>query len=208
MFSVKNIHHASGLILLLFIVAHLFNHLMALSGPEIHIQTMQSLRQVYRHPLAEWLIFLAALSQVITGLKLVFTASSEPDSRWELWQRRSGLYLAFFLLIHLSAVLVGRWILQVDTNFWFGVQGLNRFPHVLFFGPYYSLAILAFFTHLACIHARKMKTTIMGLSSGTQAKTILFLGILMAFFVLWGATNGFTGYELPDSPDPGNTSVR
>lgn len=197
MHTIYKIHRFSGILLLVFIVAHLTNHVYSITGPEKHIAVMQSLRKIYRIPVIEITLVLAAALQVLSGLKLVFNAAAPPMSPWELWQRRSGLYLAFFLLIHLSAVFAGRWVMEADTNFWFGVQGLNSFPLVLFFGPYYSLAILAFFTHLACIHARKMKITVLGLSPATQAKGMLAAGLIVTFLILWGATNGFTGYEIP-----------
>jgi hypothetical protein len=40
--------------------------------------------------------------------------------------------MALFLIIHVSAVLTGRFILHLDTNFYFGVAGINNFPFSLF----------------------------------------------------------------------------
>jgi hypothetical protein len=102
-----------------------------------------------------------------------------------------------FFLIHLSAVLGGRFILKLDTNFYFGVAGLNTFPFNLFFVPYYGLAIVSFFGHLAAIHHKKMQKTVLGISPNTQSKAILAFGIGLTFIIFYGLTNEFKGVEIP-----------
>ncbi|MCB1201925.1 MAG: hypothetical protein KDK41_14850 [Leptospiraceae bacterium] len=112
----------------------------------------------------------------------------------QIW---SGLYLAIFFLIHLSAVLAGRIILKLDTNFYFGVAGLNAFPFNLFFIPYYTLAILSFFAHIAALHNRKMSLKILGLTPQMQSIVIFLFGFLFSIFILFGLTNEFTGVQIP-----------
>jgi ABC-type sulfate transport system permease component len=63
--------------------------------------------------------------------------------------------LALFLLIHVSALLFGRAVLDLDTNVHFAAAGLQAWPYSLFFVPYYFLAVLAVFTHLGCALARR-----------------------------------------------------
>jgi len=108
------------------------------------------------------------------------------------------LYLAFFLAMHVGAVLTGRYILNLDTNIYFGVAGLNTFPFYLFFVPYYGLAIIAFFGHIASIHYQKMKKAVFGITVEQQSKFILIKGIIVAVIILYGLTNGFTGMEIPE----------
>ena len=100
-------------------------------------------------------------------------------------------------MIHLSAVLVGRYFLSLDTNFYFGVAGLNSFPLNLFFIPYYGLAILSFFGHIAAIHNKKMKYKILHLTPEQQSKTILILGIFVTLIIFYGLTNHFKGVTIP-----------
>ena len=57
---------------------------------------------------------------------------------------------AFFLLLHVGAVLYGRTVLNLDTNFYFAAAGFHVPPNQFFFAPYYFLAVLALFTHLGC----------------------------------------------------------
>ena len=105
--------------------------------------------------------------------------------------------MVFFFLNHLSAVFVGRVFLKLDTNFYFGVAGLNSFPTNLFFIPYYALAIISFFGHIAAIHNKKMKINIFSLEINTQSKIILIFGILLTIIIFYGLTNHFEGVVIP-----------
>ena len=93
----------------------------------------------------------------------------------------------------------GRTILDLDTNLYFGVAGLNTFPLNLFFIPYYSLAILSFFGHVAAIHQQKMRHHVLGWSPTQQSRLILFLGVMATGTILYGLTSGFTGMEIPEA---------
>jgi len=105
--------------------------------------------------------------------------------------------MAVFFLIHVGAVMGGRYILELDTNFYFGAVGLNTFPFTLFFLPYYSLAILSFFGHISSIHYQKMKGTIVGVSVEQQSLFILVIGTILTMVIFYGLTNGFGGIEFP-----------
>jgi len=193
----KRVHYFSGLFITAFIGLHLFNHLMALSGPERHISIMESLRLVYRNPVVELTLLLAVVVQVISGLRLMVKRWQKSTSFFERLQLWSGLYMAFFLLFHVAAVCVGRMVLDLDTNIYFGAAGLNAFPACLFFIPYYSLAILAFFGHVAAIHTLKMKNCIGDLRARRQGKVILLMGFIVTVLCFYGLTNGFVGMDIP-----------
>lgn len=195
----KRIHFVSGVVLTAFVGLHLFNHFMSLWGAESHILWMEKLRPIYRNPLAEALLLLAVVLQVITGLRAFFTKRKESRTFFQRLQLGSGLYLAFFFLIHVSAVMAGRFVLDLDTNIYFGVAGLNSFPLNLFFGPYYFLAILSFFAHLSAIHAKKMGRTILGISPKKQASFMLILGFLLAVLLFLGLTGNFRGIPIPEA---------
>jgi len=109
----------------------------------------------------------------------------------------SCLYLAIFFIIHLTAVFGGRLFLHLDTNFYFGVAGLNSFPFNLFFIPYYGLAIISFFGHVASIHNQKMKYNILSVTPKQQSRAILITGILLTIVVFYGLTNHFKGVVIP-----------
>ena len=195
--TINTIHYLSGLIITLFVGLHLFNHTLSILGAERHIEVMITLRIFYRNIFVEIILLIAVLVQIISGLKLFKTnrkLATTPFEKLHIW---TGLYLAIFFVIHLSAVLSGRHFLHLDTNFYFGVAGLNSFPINLFFIPYYGLAILSFFGHIASIHNKKMKYSISGLSPNKQSILILTFGFIITIGIFFGLTNQFKGVVIP-----------
>lgn len=195
--QIKKIHHLSGIIITLFVGVHLFNHIWSIYGIEAHIQMMRILRQFYRNTFIETILLLAVMFQIYSGLKLVRGKKQKLSSFLEKLQIWSGLYLAFFLLIHVSAVLLGRYLLGLDTNFYFGAAGINSFPLNMFFIPYYGLAILSFFSHIAAIHAQKIKINILKITPTQQSCSIIIMGLFITICVFYGLTQGFRGIDLP-----------
>lgn len=195
--TIKNLHYISGLTITIFVVLHLFNHVVSIFGAQDHIETMNTLRIFYRNIFVETILLSAVLLQIISGLKLFRTNRKLVSSKFDQLQLWSGLYLSVFFIIHLSAVLSGRLFLKLDTNFYFGVAGLNSFPFNLFFIPYYGLAILSFFGHIASIHNKKMKRTILGLSPKKQSTAILIFGFILTIVIFYGLTNHFNGVTIP-----------
>ena len=199
--NIKRLHYISGLIISIFIALHLFNHAYSISGAEAHIRLMNSLRPLYRNVFSESILLIAVAVQIVSGLKL-FNASRKTASigfeKLHVW---TGFYMAVFLVIHLSAVFVGRLLLYLDTNFYFGVAGLNTFPLNLFFIPYYALAIISFFGHIAAVHHKKMRSDLLGLSPSGQALIILGCGIVLTVFIFYGLTDHFKGVEIPADYD-------
>lgn len=194
---IKKLHYFTGLTITVFVALHLFNHLISIWGIDKHIELMASLRLFYRNLFVEIILLTAVVIQIVSGLKLFFVSRKEAVSTMDKLHVWSGLYLAFFLVIHVSAVLVGRFILHLDTNFYFGAAGINSFPVNLFFIPYYVLAIISFFGHIAAIHAKKMKRKVLKVSPERQAYIILIVGITLTFCVFYGVTDHFNGITLP-----------
>ena len=58
--------------------------------------------------------------------------------------------LAFFLIAHVSAVLFGRVVLGLDTNFYFAAAGFHGPMFPFFFAPFYFMGLVALFTHIGC----------------------------------------------------------
>ncbi len=195
--GIKKKHFLSGVTISIFVVLHLVNHVGSIFGADRHIEMMNVFRQVYRNRFVEIILILAVLVQIISGLKLFMPSRKTANFNWDKLHIWTGLYLAFFFIIHLSAVLCGRFFLHLDTNFYFGVAGLNSFPFNLFFIPYYGLAILSFFGHIASIHRKKMKQSVLGLAPDKQSIAILSLGFLITILIFYGLTNHFNGVIIP-----------
>lgn len=185
----KKIHYISGITLSFFIAIHLLNHLVSLiGGPQMHIEWMNTFRKVYRTPLVETVLLLAVGFQVITGLRLLLV-KREKNLAQKI-QVYSGLYLSFFLIVHVAAVISGRYIEHLDTNFYYAGVGLNTFPGAYIFIPYYFLSVVAISLHVASLHYLKTNSKI-------AAQLIGGTGILAAVLIIIGFTNGFQWYAMP-----------
>jgi hypothetical protein len=187
----KKAHYFSGIIICFFVAFHLLNHAFAIAGLEKHLSVMETFRLVYRNRVVETFLLLAVVLQIFSGLKLAIQARKMASGFFEKLHVYSGLYLAFFLLIHVSAVLSARLIFDLDSNTYFGAAALNHFPEVLFFLPYYVLAVLSFFAHIACIHYKKT-------TSRWQSISIIVIGCFTALFLMYALTNRFQGFEIPE----------
>jgi hypothetical protein len=151
----RKLHRVGAVVLALFVLAHLANHLAALGGIAAHLRFMEAARVVYRQPVVETLLLFGFVVQAGSGLGLLVSGWTRRRG-WLAWlQAGSGAYLALFLLIHVPAVLFGRAVLDLDTNVHFAAAGLQVWPYSLFFVPYYFLAVLAVSTHLGCALARR-----------------------------------------------------
>jgi len=194
---INRIHYLSGVIICSFTGIHLFNHLYSIFGVDKHITMMNELRLFYRNIYVETVLLWAVTAQIISGISLFIQKKRLANSFYEKLQIWSGLYLAVFFVIHVGAVMVGRVVLQLDTNFYFGAAGINAFPFNLFFIPYYTLAILSFFAHIASIHAQKMKIRILRITPSIQSFIIICIGTVVMMIVFYGLTNKFSGVSIP-----------
>ena len=144
------LHRSSAFLLFAFICVHVINHLVVVFGIQAHIDFMEIARIVYRTPIVEGLLLFCAAFQVASGLWLVTNSWRDLRGVVAWLQVLSGLYIAFFLLIHVTAVLVGRAILGLDTNFYFAAAGIHVPPNQWFFVPYYFLSLIALSAHIGC----------------------------------------------------------
>lgn len=148
--TLRKLHGISALLLTAYALVHIANHLAGLGGVEAHIQFMQAFRQIYRLPVVEAVLLVAVVFQIVSGLVFVARGWKQRQGFMPWLQAASGAYLAFFFLNHVGAVLLGRTVLQLDTNFYFAAAGFDVPPFQFFFAPYYFLGVLALFTHLGC----------------------------------------------------------
>ena len=148
--KLRDLHRASAFVIVAFTVLHIANHLASLTGVGTHMAFMEAARPFYRHWVIESVLLFCVAFQVASGLKLFMRGWRQRKGFIPWLQAASGAYLAFFLIIHVGAVLYGRSALQLDTNFYFAAAGFHVPPYQLFFAPYYFLAVVASFTHVAC----------------------------------------------------------
>ena len=142
----KTIHRSSALLLGLFVLSHLAVHLTAVFGATYHVAALKFVQSAYRHPIAEFVLVIAILTQVITGARRL--RFKEIDG-WARLQVISGCYLLVFLLVHTSAAISTHHLFGLETDFYWAAGSLHFSPIKYGFAIYYFAAVLAFFVHLA-----------------------------------------------------------
>ena len=190
-------HRISASFLGLFILFHLGNHLFILNGIESHIAIMKILRTVYRSTLVECVLIICVLFQVCSGIYFVWKRWGQRVGLLEKSQAASGIYLAFFLINHVGAVLVGRIYLNTDTNIYFGIAGMHDIKLKYFFTPYYFLALVALFVHLStAMHWLTRKRLALSQRNYLAWFTII-LGGLLSLILMLGFYGTFESIEIP-----------
>ncbi|MGO8952069.1 MAG: hypothetical protein ACLPWS_09475 [Rhodomicrobium sp.] len=111
-------HGAVALVILVvFLGAHLANHLTGLAGPDTHTAVMKTLRHVYRSPVAEPILLMGFLFLIVSGSYMAWKLTGKVTGGFRTFQIASGVYLIFFLISHVNAVLVlARAYLGVDSG--------------------------------------------------------------------------------------------
>jgi succinate dehydrogenase/fumarate reductase cytochrome b subunit len=147
---VQAAHRLSALPIGAFLVLHVANHLVGLMGQQEHIRFMRTIRPIYRNVVVEPALLLLLVWQVSSGLRLLLSRRRDADGIVAWLQIGSGAYLALFLVIHVSSVLVARYSLGLETDFGFAAAGLHSPASIWFFAPYYTGSVIALFTHIGC----------------------------------------------------------
>jgi hypothetical protein len=212
---VRMIHGISALaILLVFLVGHMANHVVGIWNLAGDIEVMNVLRTIYR---VQWLqpeIVGLFVFQIVSGLVLLGSRMTRKTDLFGVLQTTSGMYLATFLISHMTAVFVlGRIVLKVDTNdAW--AAGLPAGMVADLWNtrliPHYSLAAFLLIAHLGCglrgillDHAwsRSVSNRITAVITGIGAAvaTVIILALLGVH--LRG------GLKAPTWPQPGARSV-
>ena len=121
-----------------------------LAGVTDHLKFMDKLRPIYRSSFVETALLLALAFQIGSGLFMVFRSWRERCG-WVPWvQALSGLGLAAFIANHVVAVLAGRWIFGLDTNYYYAAAGFQVDGWRWFFIPYYFLGVALLGVHISC----------------------------------------------------------
>jgi len=183
--TLKNAHYLSGILLIFFILGHLLNHAMIFVSVEAHLQFMDAYRKIYRFPPVEFLLLGAVLFQVTSGTRLIWLKWRHVESVWDRLQIVSGMYFIYFLIVHPGAVMFGRYVLDLDTNLYFGAAVLNVKPLLYFFVFHYGLAIVAFFTHIACVHRKRMDRYCTIQAATYQSMLMMGLGVVLALLLVY-----------------------
>jgi hypothetical protein len=150
---VRRVHRTFIVLLILFVITHLAVNLTAIRDLSIYNQAAGWFRLAWRTPLAESILIVLLVTQVVTGLMLALDATIGRSSFEHLCQITAGTFIAVFLMSHTLAVAVlGRALLNRGPDFTFasgGPAGLFGSAQSTTLFPYYGLGVVAVFVHLA-----------------------------------------------------------
>jgi succinate dehydrogenase/fumarate reductase cytochrome b subunit len=193
----RRLHRSAAVVVGLYVMVHLANHLAALGGIEAHITFMRAVRQLTRVPAVEALLLACVAFQAGSGLRLVLRRRGQRRLLFDRLQAWSGAWLAFFLLVHVVSVLAGRAVLGLDTNFYYAAAGLQVRPYPLFFVPYYGLAVAALFVHLCCVLRRRLPAAWPLALRERLAWTGMAAGAVLAVLIVAAFSGIFYAIDLP-----------
>jgi hypothetical protein len=186
-------HRILALLLGVFILSHLGIHLTALGGADMHIKVLSNVQPLYRNWIVEPLLIVAIIAQIFIGSKLLWRRWKQPQkTAWGWAQILSGIYIAIFLSIHSSAALITRYIIGLDTNFYWASATLNIAPLQYFFTPYYFFGVFSIFVHLAAaIHFGWEK------SGKILSSLITVIGIFIGMLIILAFNGSLFAIDLP-----------
>ena len=194
--TLRRIHRLSATVVLAFALVHIANHLTALAGAPSHIAFMNSARLIYRIPAVEAILLAAVGVQVVSGSSLAILGWKQRQEFVAWLQATAGLYLVLFLTIHVGAVLSGRALFHLDTNFYFAAAGFHVRPFQWFFAPYYFLAVIALFSHVACATYWHMADA--GKNTKRLAMTLpIAMGLVLALLIVMSFAGAFFPVDVP-----------
>lgn len=145
-------HGASAVILCIYVLFHLGNHLAGLLGPDAHAAIMAAGRSVYRAKFVEPVLVAAFLFQIVSGLYLGWRWSETRHDFFRTFQIASGAYLSLFILGHMNSVFIyARSYLGIPTDWNFATgapTGLIHDPWNIRLLPHYALGVFFVLGHL------------------------------------------------------------
>lgn len=194
--QLRALHRASALVLIVYALCHIANHLAALESVSLHMAVMSTLRRVYRQPVVEALLLGCVAFQAVSGVWLAVRGWSGRVGRVAWLQAISGLYLAFFFVVHVSAVSFGRAVLGLDTNFYFAAAGFHVAPFGWFFAPYYFLAVASLFAHLGCALYWQLESS-RPFRARVALSVMLGVGALLALLITLSLVGAFEPFDVP-----------
>ena len=147
-------HGLLAALLLAFLAFHLANHLAGLLGPETHAALMREGRKVYRKPAVEAALVLLLVLQIAVGASLAWRWSARPLDGYRSLQVATGVYLGFFVLVHMTSALVSARLLNgIDTDWAWASNapvGLLKDAWSIRLLPHYAFGVFCALGHLAC----------------------------------------------------------
>jgi succinate dehydrogenase/fumarate reductase cytochrome b subunit len=184
--TLRRAHRLNAIALAAFILLHLANHLFIFAGADAHLTALTTLRQLYRLPGVEHLIFALFTAQIALGLTLAYRARTSRVP-WRRVQKITGIVIAVFLTQHLIAVLATRMIYaNIDTNTFWAAAVVSRAPFTWYFVPYYIAGLAALLIHITA-----------ALRPSWPRRALALISVLAAILIIAGFMGAYHPVTLP-----------
>jgi hypothetical protein len=140
------------LILLLFVLPHIVNHVVGFWSGTAHIELMKIVRYFYRDDIVQAVLLALIGFQILSGSALVRRRLTIPNDFLGTLQTMCGAYIGVYFLAHMTAVFAARyagtdtnwnWLTNNDTTMLVSLSSLRLIAH-------YWVGPIAIITHLAC----------------------------------------------------------
>lgn len=146
------VHGVTAVILILYVLFHVLNHLFGLVGPQAHAAVMKIGRVAYRSSAGEPLLVAAMLFQVFTGLYLAWRWSAAAQGFHRTFQVATGAYLSLYIVGHMNSVFIyARRFLRIPTDWNFAIgapTGLIHDAWNIRLLPHYALGVFFVLSHI------------------------------------------------------------
>jgi hypothetical protein len=151
---VRSAHAITGAtIVVIFLLAHLANHAVAVASFDANKNVMELLRAWYRSGLVQPVLIALFAWQLVSGARLLWAKAARRSDLYASIQTATAAYLLVYIPSHLIAVFIlGRWFLGVDTTFAWASgapSGLLLDAWNVRLIAHYSFAVLFVIGHLA-----------------------------------------------------------
>jgi hypothetical protein len=143
---------SASMILLLFVLPHIVNHLAGFWSGTAHIELMKAARHVYRDDIVQPVLLAVIGFQILSGTVLLRRRLTLPSDFLGTLQTMCGAYIGIYFLAHMTAVFAARyagtdtnwnWLTNNDTGMLVSLSSLRLIAH-------YWVGPIAIVTHLAC----------------------------------------------------------
>lgn len=177
------------LILVLFVVPHLGNHLTGIVSGSDHIGVMKLVRLVYRNSVIEPLLLTLIGFQIMSGFVLVRRRLSRANDFFGTLQTMTGIYVGCYFLGHVTAVFSARGA-GTDTNWnWLTDNDQGLLAHLSGFSlvGHYWVGPIAIIAHVAC--GLRMVMLEHGASDQAASRAgwgLIGLGVIVSSVILAG----------------------
>jgi hypothetical protein len=143
---------SATMILLLFLLPHIVNHLAGFWSGAAHIELMRAVRYVYRSDIVQPVLLALIGFQILSGTALLRRRLTMPSDFLGTLQTMCGAYIGVYFLAHMTAVFAARyagtdtnwnWLTNNDTSMLVSLSSLRLIAH-------YWVGPIAIIAHLAC----------------------------------------------------------